>query len=147
MQISDEQKKAVSGWIQAGATLAEVQKRLREEFELGLTYMDVRFLVDDLKLKLIDQPKNEVTSTDPLPTSDAEPSAPGKVSVSLDTIAKPGRALSGQVTFSDGKKGEWYFDETGRLGLQAEEVGYRPSQEDLMAFETELRGLLESQRM
>ena len=52
MSLTDEQKKEVSLWVAAGANLAEVQRRLKEEFQITTTYMDARFLVDDLKLEL-----------------------------------------------------------------------------------------------
>jgi hypothetical protein len=50
--FTPEQKQAVTGWIAAGDSLSIVQKKLTEQFKLSLTYMDVRFLVDDLGLEL-----------------------------------------------------------------------------------------------
>ncbi len=52
MPLSPEQKQAVSTWVAAGDSLADVQRKLAEQFQLSLTYMDVRFLVDDLGLEL-----------------------------------------------------------------------------------------------
>ena len=52
MTLSPEQKQAVAAWVAAGDNLAVVQKKLSEQFKLSLTYMDVRFLVDDLGLEL-----------------------------------------------------------------------------------------------
>ncbi|MGA1129787.1 MAG: hypothetical protein ACO3XN_06945, partial [Chthoniobacterales bacterium] len=52
MDLTDEHKKAVAAWIAAGASLSDVQKRLKDELQLAMTYMDVRFLVDDLKLQI-----------------------------------------------------------------------------------------------
>lgn len=52
MNISPEQKQAVASWVAAGDNLSTVQKKLSEQFKLSLTYMDVRFLVDDLGLEL-----------------------------------------------------------------------------------------------
>jgi len=52
MTLTPEQKQAVSAWVAAGDNLALVQKKLQEQFKLSLTYMDVRFLVDDLGLVL-----------------------------------------------------------------------------------------------
>lgn len=54
MTLTPEQKTAVAGWVAAGDNLAEIQKKLSEQFKLTLTYMDVRFLVDDLDLALKD---------------------------------------------------------------------------------------------
>lgn len=52
MTLSPEQKQAVTAWVAAGDSLAAIQKKLAEEFKVSLTYMDVRFLVDDLGLEL-----------------------------------------------------------------------------------------------
>ena len=69
------------------------------------------------------------------------PGASG-ISVTVDTITRPGSVVSGKVTFSDQKTAEWYLDQTGRLGFAPAEKGYRPSQPDLMAFQTELQNQL-----
>src|SRR5258706_7043964 len=52
MSLTPEQKQAVSSWVAAGDNLSAVQKKLAEQFKISMTYMDVRFLVDDLGLEL-----------------------------------------------------------------------------------------------
>jgi hypothetical protein len=122
----------------------------------------VRLLLDDLRL----MPKAEVPSepVKPLdsaptpaaaqaqgeadifePAADAAQTAPGDVSVTIDTVTRPGTMISGKVTFSDGKKAEWHLDQFGRLGLVPGEVGYRPPAADLEAFQIELQ--MQLQRM
>ncbi|MBM3867152.1 MAG: hypothetical protein FJ381_14900 [Verrucomicrobia bacterium] len=54
MNLTPEQKKTVASWVAAGDGLSAVQSKLREQFQLFLTYRDVRFLVDDLDLQLKD---------------------------------------------------------------------------------------------
>ena len=54
MTLTSEQKQAVASWVTAGDNLSAVQKKLIDQFKLSLTYMDVRFLVDDLNLQLKD---------------------------------------------------------------------------------------------
>ena len=54
MNLTDEQRQSVTAWILQGAKLSEVQNRLVAEFGIKLTYMEARFLVDDLKLTLKD---------------------------------------------------------------------------------------------
>jgi hypothetical protein len=54
MTLSPEQKQTVAAWVAAGDNLSAVQKKLFEQFKISLTYMDVRFLVDDLDLSLRD---------------------------------------------------------------------------------------------
>ena len=52
MQLSPEQKQTVTAWVAAGDSLAVIQKKLSEQLKVSMTYMDVRFLVDDLGLEL-----------------------------------------------------------------------------------------------
>lgn len=154
MQLTDTQKAAVAQWVNDGCTLAELQRKINEEFNLSLTFMDVRLLVLDLNLEIKDQATVggtvDLSKPPPVPTSSAaagESPVPGGVSVSLDRIVKPGAVVSGQVTFSDGVSAEWMLDQMGRLGLSATQPGYRPSQEDLQSFQEELAKLLQSQGM
>jgi len=56
MPLTPEQNAAIASWVTAGDNLSAVQKKLADQFKLTLTYMDVRFLVDDLNLTLKDAP-------------------------------------------------------------------------------------------
>jgi hypothetical protein len=144
MSLTDDQKAAISKWIEEGASLSDIQKRLKEEFQISLTYLETRLLADDLKLAL-KEPERPVESP-PLPTPEkAPPPAAGKVSVTIDQITRPGAMVSGRTTFSDGQTAEWYLDQTGRLGLNPSTPGYRPSQQDVMDFQNELEKLARNQ--
>ena len=158
MNLDDAQRKKVAAWIDEGLKLSDIQKRIHTELGLTLTYMEVRLLVDDLKLV----PKDPVPPPEPTPPPSVpskaapakrgEPAGPkspsaepaessllgGKVSVGVDTVARPGTMASGSVTFSDGQKGTWYLDQFGRLGVAAEKQGYKPSAPDVEAFQAEL---------
>ena len=71
--------------------------------------------------------------------------APGGASgvrVEVDRLVKPGAVVSGTVAFSDGVTASWLLDQMGRLAIQAGREDYRPSQEDLAAFQTALRDAL-----
>jgi hypothetical protein len=155
MNLSDEQKSAVAKWLEGGAGLSEVQKRIREEFNITLTYLDTRLLVDDLKITLKDpepepapKPPDDV-SEEPLPAEDdlevLPPSGAGSVRVTMDQITKPSALISGKVTFSDGETAEWYLDQMGRLGLNPTKIGYRPAEKDVLAFQVELQRLARTQ--
>ena len=48
MELSEEQKRTVAEWLAAGAGVAEIQKRISSEFNIDMTYLDVRLLVADL---------------------------------------------------------------------------------------------------
>ena len=150
MNLNEAQQKTVSEWIAAGAKLSEVQNRLAKEFGLSLTYMEVRFLEDDLKLRLQD-PEPPKPVTPPAPAASPAPATPGspeemevlppaggQVSVAVDQIARPGALVSGSVTFSDGMKAEWYLDQTGRLGLVPKQQGYKPAPGDIQQFQMAL---------
>ncbi len=149
MNLNEAQQKTVSDWIAAGAKLSEVQSRIAAEFKITMTYMEVRFLVDDLKLRLKDpeppkpapQPAAAPGPVAAAPTAEVLPEsiAPGgQVSVTVDQIAQPGTLVSGGVTFSDGAQAKWYLDQTGRLGLAAKQQGYKPSTGDIQQFQAAL---------
>ncbi len=163
MTLTDEQKAAVAQWVGEGDGLSEIQKRLRAEFDVSMTYMDVRFLIIDLDLTLkeeeppapepVAEPALE-SGTEPAPApAEPEPIAPeteppgigGNVSVEVDRVVKPGAVVSGSVTFSDGRNATWMLDQLGRLALDAGDPEYRPSEEDLAEFQTTLRNALQKQ--
>jgi hypothetical protein len=74
MTLTSEQKQTVASWVAAGDNLSAIQKKLSEHFKLSMTYMDVRFLVDDLDLALKD-PAPKVDTND---VSKAQPTAKAK---------------------------------------------------------------------
>jgi len=162
MNLDESQRKKVTEWIGQGLKLSEIQGRLGSELGLTMTYMEVRLLVDDLKLtpKDIERPKTPQTglasppapSNPPSPaaaskpiaeTSTTEPApAGGGVSVTVDHLARPGALVSGKVTFSDGNRADWYLDQTGRLGLSPQLPGYRPPPADVQQFQSALESEL-----
>lgn len=156
-KLSDDQKAQIARWVEEGTDLNGIQDRLQKEFEMTLSFMDTRFLISDLGFEIKaeadeDDEEEEESTEGESPAveeagasnelTDAEAAAPGSaggVSVTMDTLCRPGMVASGQVTFSDGKKAGWYFDEMGRLGVDPDEADYRPSEEDLVAFQAELQ--------
>jgi hypothetical protein len=161
MSLTPEQSAAVSSWVAAGDNLSTIQKKLREEFSVALTYMDVRFLVDDLNLQLKDaptkvdtsdvskaQPKAAAAGTADLPPGEddlAEAATPGGVILDVDSVTLlPGAIASGKVTFSDGVTGKWIIDHQGRPGFtEVSQPGYRPTPEDAQSFMTQLEAELQ----
>ncbi len=155
MSLTDEQKKLVAAWIDEGLKPSDIQSRLESEFGLRVTYMDVRFLIDDLKLMPKDpEPPPAPAEAPPAgstpaaagaalvedsPIADsAIPAGSGGVSVKVDSITRPGAMVSGRATFSDGKTAEWYLDQMGRLGMVPPEPGYRPAEKDVTDFQAAL---------
>lgn len=156
MNLNDEQRQQVAGWVADGLKLSEIQSRLAVELGVRLTYMEVRLLVDDLKLTLKDpepvkpvgpigQPASASPNSagTPAPTPQPETPAPAApsgsgVSVTVDELTRPGAIVSGKVTFSDGQQGDWYLDQAGRLGVVARQQGYKPSAADVQQFQMAL---------
>lgn len=142
MNLNEEQRNKISEWIAQGLKLSEIQNRLLSELGLKLTYMDVRLLVDDLKLVPKDPEPADPPAAAPAAASTApmqpEAGPAGGVSVNVDQITKPGALVSGTVTFSDGNSASWYLDQTGRLGLVPQQTGYRPPPADVPQFQMAL---------
>src|SRR5690349_15413026 len=112
MNLDEAQRKKVAEWIAQGLKLSDIQNRLGSELGVRMTYMDVRLLVDDLKLTPKDvepaKPASAMLSTGALGPSGARgPAAksagttpapaqaqanrrPGGVSVSVDQLARAG---------------------------------------------------------
>jgi hypothetical protein len=148
MNLTEEQRQRVTAWILEGAKLSEIQNRLLSEFGVKCTYMEVRFLVDDLKLTPRDpEPPKVVPPAAASPTkltTEKNPAPEGTlpvsgVSVDVDQIAKPGTVVSGKVTFSDGQVADWLLDQTGRLGVVPKQAGYKPSAADVQDFQSALQ--------
>ncbi len=104
MTLTPEQTSAVASWVAAGDNLSAMQKKLREQFNLSLTYMDVRFLVDDLNLALKDPPPkanaNDVSKSSaqqnvggvPPPRSSAPPEKQGFIESAGEKLDRGGEA-------------------------------------------------------
>jgi hypothetical protein len=164
MTLTPEQTKSVSEWVAAGDSLYVIQKKLAEQLKVSMTYMDVRFLVDDLNLTLKDpKPKADASDVSKAPAKpepekkgfldkakeklglapeepEPEPELPGGVQVTVDRVnLNPHAMATGTVVFSDGVSGKWIVDLQGRPGLtDVSQPGYRPTPADAQAFMQEL---------
>ena len=169
MELTDQQRQGVKEWLAAGASLSDVQKNLKNEFGIAVTYMDVRLMVLEIGAEVKDKPEPKPVEPQPalqpepppqqqpeddpyadeafddgaadsaLPADNGTGGPATNVSVSLDRVVRPGAMVSGDVTFSDGSKGKWLIDQYGRFGLDPDTPGYRPSQADLQIFQMKLR--------
>lgn len=138
-KLSPEQVESLRQRAAGGATMSDLQRHLKEDFGFTLTYMDTRFLILDLGIELIQEPKAE----EPKAEEKTAPVPTGTVTVTMDTLTLPGALVSGKVTFSDGETAIWMLDQTGRPGLDPDTPGYRPNKEDIMEFQIQLRALIE----
>jgi len=110
--------------------------------------MDVRFLVDDLDIAVVeDEPEAGEDAAD-AETENAEAElvdegGDGSVFVDVDAIMRPGALVSGTVKFSDGVSLGWQLSAAGQLGLiPGDDPEYRPSPEDVQSFQAQLEDVL-----
>lgn len=150
--LSSEQVEMVKEWVAEGAQMADLQKRLKDDFGFNVTYMDTRFLSLDLALNFQvgeeeSEGPNDIENSEAQEEVDLEPLVQDRetVTVTLDQVARPGAMVSGTVTFSDGMKALWLIDEMGRPSIDPDQPGYQPSEADLVTFQAELKGLLDGQ--
>lgn len=160
MELTEQHRQKVKEWLAVGASLSDVQKNLKNEFGIALTYMDVRLAVLEIGANVKDKPEPKPVAPQPPPPPPQEQVPPeddpyadefddgeaddtgaagSSVSISLDRVVRPGAMVSGDVTFSDGNKGKWLIDQYGRFGLDPDTPGYQPSQADLRDFQLKLR--------
>lgn len=148
MKLDEAQRQKVAAWIAEGAKISEIQTRLATELGLKLTYMEVRFLVDDLKLTPKDpeppktaepSPATKMPEAKPAPSEEEPAKTGGGVSVTVDQVTRPGSIVSGKVSFSDGQQADWYLDQMGRLGIVPRQQGYKPSAADVQQFQAALQ--------
>ena len=167
-ELTAEQKQAVSEWAEAGATLNDIQSKLKSEFGLTMTYMEARLLAVELEVHL----KDKTVKTKPEPEAGAVPEVAGELPVegddegvggqgdealpvgeapaagvvpfemAADELIVPGALVSGSATFSDGTKTKWFLDQMGRLSLKADQPGYQPPQVDVPKFQQGLEKIL-----
>ena len=161
--LTAEQVEVIKGWVSSGDQMSDVQRRLKDDLGFKVTYMDTRFLSLDLGLEYISEQEPvvepELESPDEVP---AQPEAAGEkpvdqltaddveftpglqpVSITVDTVARPGAMVSGTVTFSDGEKGAWLIDNQGQPSIDPDTPGYRPIEADLVEFQMQLRDALQ----
>ena len=139
MSLNDSQRKAVSGWISQGKSLAEVQRLLQDEFSISMTYLELRFLIDDLDI-VFDEPQPDEADEKKVEEPEVvEENVSHSVSVEVDAVTPPGALMSGSATFSDGVTLSWQLLANGQLGLIPDDnADYRPSPEDMKDFRSQM---------
>lgn len=143
MNLSKEQKEQLQSWITNGLSLSTIYKNISNEWKEKITYMELKFAIDDLNFEF---PKETKIAEDKIKKEeliDLEAiESDNKVTMGIDKIMRPGTILSGSVTFSDGMTGSWQLDQRGRIGLIPTTETYHPSQEDIQEFERQLQQAL-----
>lgn len=159
--LSEDQIATIRSWAEAGDQLSDIQKRLVDELEIKVTYLETRFLLEDLQIEIKpevkpepEEPEDEAapdpeegvdTPPEPMP-ADEETGLPGEdtegdadVSVTIDQVVRPGALVSGRADFGGGKTAAWWLDQMGRLGLDSDDPDFRPSEAQAMSFQQELQ--------
>lgn len=162
MTFTPDQKAQLATWLASGMSLSDIQKRISADMGIGMTYMELRFLIDDLDLEVTDaksEPAEPEPAAESVPAADSqspveeaeavldESPVGGSVTVTVDALQRPGAMVSGEVTFSDGQKLGWQLDQMGRLGLipgADTPEGYQPPEADVAEFQMELQRALQA---
>jgi hypothetical protein len=105
MTLTPEQTASVASWVAAGDSLSLIQKKLHDQFAISMTYMDVRFLVDDLNLQLKDAaPKadaSDVTKSSARPPAEKAPEKKGFLDKVKEKVGLGGEAADDEMTDDD----------------------------------------------
>jgi len=155
--LSEEQIAKIQEWADVGTDLSDIQKLLGSELDVRVTYLETRFLLDDLSIEIAKEPEPEPEpepeveeapeSTgeegpgDPEADLPAEPTLDGDASatVTIDTVQRPRAIVSGRVTFDGGESVAWWLDQMGRLRMDTDNTEFKPSESQLMEFQRELQ--------
>ena len=86
--LTEEQKAEVAKWFAAGASLDEIQKRMKAEFGVHMTYLDVRLMVAELPQPVEEEP--------------AAPDGPAREGLAHDGLAREVPAPPRRVASSSG---------------------------------------------
>ena len=72
MELTDTQREAIAAWFADGASLDEIQKRIKIEFGVHLTYLDVRLMVAELPQPVEDHGKDDAKVADEMTAHQTE---------------------------------------------------------------------------
>ena len=149
----NERDQLIAKLVGEGKTLSEVQKILQDDYNIQITYMELRLISSDLEInwqqfdkkketpeKIIDKDKLDEDSGNDLSFDN---NGEGKTVVNVSKLVRPGAVMSGDVKFKSGAKAEWSLDPIGRLSLNPAGASGSPTEEDLQDFQIELQKSLQ----
>ena len=126
-ELEQEIKFFMAERLSQGESLSDIQKEVNAKFNVRYTYMDIRILASSLDV--------DWKARNPQPAAPAEEE---KTEEAATEATAPQAGDGGTVKFANGSTGDWYLDQTGRLGLD-NLVGEKPGQDDIVAFQQELQ--------
>ncbi len=150
---NNERNQLIAKLLSEGLSLSDVQKILKDQHQIQMTYMDLRLISTELEVnwKKFDV-KKEKESAKALENDKASGvgdntgatgASDGGTVVNVSKLVRPGAAVSGDVKFKSGGTAEWYLDAMGRLGLNPTGNSAKPTEEDLQDFQRELQKSLQ----
>lgn len=144
-KLTKEQIARLKSWAAEGLDLNGMQKKINNDLEMPMTFMEARFLLLDLGIDLVsNKPVETKEKEEEKELQDSETPVPtGTTTVTLDEITPAHAIIAGKVTFASGKRATWFFDKMGRIDWTP--LDGEPSEDDLKGFEQELQKVLRSQ--
>ena len=148
--FSSEQIAVVQSWADQGEGLSGIQKRLAEEMEIKVTYLELRFLLDDLGVQMPDeevapQEQSDLDEEVEEKKEDRKDPKGNNVAVSISKLQRPGAVISGTAQFAGGEQAEWWLDQLGQLGMSPKNKDFRPNDKQMRAFQKELQKAVQSE--
>ena len=151
---NDERDQLIAKLLGEGKSLSDVQKILQDEYDMQITYMELRLISSDLDVnwekcdKNQSPPLNKVIDKDNLDNTPAGDAAwgnngEGQTVVSVSKVVRPGAVVSGDVKFKSGATADWQLDPLGRLGLNPSGNSEKPTEDDVKEFQVELQKALQ----
>ena len=138
-------KKFVAQKLHEGVKLTDIQTMLVDELDCKMTFLELRLLAAELEdvdwEKFDPQEPGKEEDKEAAAAETAETPANTGTKVEISRLARPGAVMHGTVTFASGASAEWILDQMGRLGF--DKVEGEPTQDDLTAFQDELRKMLQ----
>ena len=143
MENIAEIKKFMAEKIAENVSLSDIQTMVNEKFNAHMTFMDIRILASELEVDWRSEAEKNPPSEEEKDPADAENNGnaadvPGKTTVELNKIVRPGALASGSVHFASGVYAEWYIDNSGRMGLD-KVTGGKPTEQDIEDFQVEMQ--------
>ena len=148
----EEIKKIVASLLNKGISLSDIQKQLQSEYQLRMTFLDLRLIASEIEAvdwskqkseieaKKAEEKAKEEAEKKALENNEERAETEGKTIVEISKLTRPGAIANGSVKFASGAKADWILDQYGRLGLDKPEG--EPTQEDIKEFQTELQKLV-----
>ena len=114
--LTEEQIATIQSWADGGDGLSEIQSKLGSELDAKVTYLETRFLLEDIGVELKKEPEPE-------PEPEAEEEVGQDVSADSEALPESGDASGGELSLT--------IDKLQRLVI-GQNIGMRGQQDSLV---------------